>query len=51
MISAIYEAIGRMVVGLLWFRFRRQIQLAGGLVVVLVVGLGYLAAKRTPPEG
>lgn len=51
MSSAIYELIGRIVVRLAWLRFGRQIQVAGGVVAVVAVVIGYLAAKRTPPEG
>jgi hypothetical protein len=49
--SAIYESIGRLIFRLLWWRFGRQVQLAGGLIVIAAAALGYLAAKRTPPEG
>ena len=49
--SAIYELIGRLVVRLAWTRFGTQIKLAGGLFAVLVVAIGFLVAKRQPPEG
>jgi len=49
--SAIYELIGRFIVRLMWFRFGRQIRIAGGLVAALVLAGGYLIAKRQPPEG
>jgi hypothetical protein len=49
--AAIYELIGRFVVRLAWFRFGTQIKVAGGLFTALVVVLGYLIAKREPPEG
>jgi hypothetical protein len=51
MISAIYEYIGRFVVRLAWFRFGRQIKLTGGVFAVLTLVVGYLIAKRVPPEG
>jgi hypothetical protein len=49
--SAIYELIGRLVVRLAWLRFGRQIKIAGGVFAVLVLVVGYLIAKREPPEG
>ena len=52
MTSAIYEYIGRFVVRLAWFRFGRQIKLGGGvLAAVLTLVVGYVVAKREPPEG
>jgi hypothetical protein len=51
MVSAIYELIGRFVVRLAWLRFGTQIKVAGGLFAALVLVLGYLIAKREPPEG
>jgi hypothetical protein len=51
MTSAIYEYIGRFVVRLVWFRFGREVKLAGGALAVLAVLAGYLIAKREPPEG
>ena len=51
MASAVYELVGRMVVRLAWLRFGTQIKVAGGLFAALVVVLGYLIAKREPPEG
>jgi hypothetical protein len=49
--SAIYELIGRIVVRVAWLRFGRQIKIAGGVLAVLTVAVGYLIAKREPPEG
>jgi hypothetical protein len=49
--SATYEYIGRFVVRLAWFRFGGQIKLAGGVLAALTVVVGYLIAKREPPEG
>ena len=49
--SAIYEIIGRMVVRLAWWRFSRQIKIAGAVGLVAVGLAGYLAATREPPEG
>jgi hypothetical protein len=51
MTSAIYEYIGRFIVRLAWFRFGRQIKLAGGVLAALTLVIGYLVAKRVPPEG
>ncbi len=47
----LYELIGRAVVRLAWWRFSREIKIAGiaGLLVVAVAG--YFAATREPPEG
>jgi hypothetical protein len=49
--SIVYEFIGRTVVRLAWWRFGRQIQVAG--VALLFVGgaAGYLLSRRDPPEG
>jgi len=49
--SAIYELIGRLVVRIAWLRFGTQIKVAGGLFAALVVAIGFLVAKRQPPEG
>ena len=49
--STIYELIGRFIVRLVWLRFSGQIKVAGGLFAVLVVAIGFLVAKRQPPEG
>ncbi len=51
MTSAIYEYIGRFIVRLAWFRFGRQLKLAGGVLAGLTIVAGYLIAKREPPEG
>ena len=51
MTSAIYEYIGRFVVGLAWLRFGRQIKIAGGVFAGLTIVGGYLIARREPPEG
>ena len=51
MSSAIYEYIGRFIVRLAWFRFAREVKIAGGVFAALVLVVGYLIAKRTPPEG
>ncbi len=51
MISSIYELIGRLVVRVAWLRFGKQVKLAGGLVAALALLLGYLVARRQPPEG
>jgi len=49
--SSIYEMIGRLVVRLAWARFGRQITIAGAVFGVLVLAVGYVIAKRQPPEG
>jgi hypothetical protein len=49
--SAIYELIGRVVVRLAWWRFGRQIKIAGAVTLVTVLAGGYLLGRREPPEG
>ena len=61
--AAIYELIGRLVVGLnheligrlvvrfVRVRYRRQIRVALGIGVAGIVAGVYLAANREPPEG
>lgn len=49
--SIFYETIGRLVVRLAWWRFGRQIKIAGVIGVALIGVGGYLAATREPPEG
>lgn len=49
--SAIYELIGRIVVRFAWLRFGRQIKIAGGVFAVVAAAVGFLLAKREPPEG
>ena len=49
--SAIYELIGRFIVGLFWWRYGTQIKIAGAIGLVAVGVAGYLAATREPPEG
>jgi hypothetical protein len=49
--SQLYEFIGRAVVGLVWFRFKRQIQVAGALALFAAAAGGYLLSRREPPEG
>jgi hypothetical protein len=50
-LSTVYELIGRLVVRLAWLRFGRQIKIAGGVALAAVAIVGYLLAKREPPEG
>lgn len=49
--SAVYELIWRLVVRLAWWRFGRQIQIAGAIALVAAVAGGYLLSRREPPEG
>jgi hypothetical protein len=49
--SAVYELIGRFVVRAAWFRFGRQIKVAGAVTAVVLVAGGFLALRRQPPEG
>ena len=51
MASWIYELIGRFIVRLMWLRFSSQLKVAGGVLAVLTLLLGYAIAKRQPPEG
>jgi hypothetical protein len=49
--SAIYELIGRTVVRLVWWRFGRQIRIAGGVALAGAALAGWLLSRREPPEG
>lgn len=49
--GTVYELIGRIVVRLAWWRFGRQIRIAGALALGLVLAGGYLLSRREPPEG
>ena len=49
--SIIYEQIGRFVVGLFWWRFKRQVQVAGAIALGAALAGGYLLSRRDPPEG
>ncbi len=49
--SSIYELIGRLVVRFAWARYGRQITIAGAVFGGLVLALGFVLAKRQPPEG
>ena len=49
--SSVYELIGRIVVRLAWWRFGKQIKIAGAVSIVAIGVAGYLAATREPPEG
>jgi len=50
-LSSLYELIGRLVVRLAWWRFGRQIQIAGVVALAAAVAGGYLLSRREPPEG
>lgn len=49
--AAIYELIGRIVVRLAWWRFGRQIQIAGIVAGAALLVAGYVMSHRDPPEG
>ena len=49
--STVYEFIGRTVVRLVWWRFGRQLQIAGAVALFLAGAAGYLLSRRDPPEG
>ena len=49
--SSLYEQIGRLVVRLAWWRFSKQIKIAGAVGVVAIGLVGWFAATREPPEG
>jgi hypothetical protein len=49
--ASMYEFIGRLVVRFVRVRYRRQIRVALGVAVAVIVAGGYLAATREPPEG
>ena len=51
MAPAVYEYIGRFVVRLVWFRFGSQIKLAAGVFAGVTALIGFVIARRTPPEG
>lgn len=49
--STIYELIGRIVVRSIWWRFGKQVRIAGAVALVTLGVAGYFAATREPPEG
>jgi hypothetical protein len=49
--GVLYELIGRAVVRMAWWKFGKQIRIAGAVGLVAVGVAGYLAATREPPEG
>ena len=49
--STIYEAIGRLVVRVVWIRYGQQLRIAAAAGVAAVALAGYVLAKREPPEG
>ncbi|HYH62650.1 MAG TPA: hypothetical protein VD766_12355 [Solirubrobacterales bacterium] len=49
--ASVYEFIGRTVVRVVWWRFGRQIQIAGITALFLAGAAGYLLSQRKPPEG
>jgi len=49
--SRIYEWIGRAVVQLAWWRYGRQIRMAGFGFAALLAVAAWLISRREPPEG
>ena len=49
--SAVYEFIGRTVVSAIWWRFGRQLQIAGVVALFAAGAAGYLLSRKAPPEG
>ena len=49
--STVYEFIGRTVVRVVWWRFGRQLQIAGITALFLAGAAGWLLSRRSPPEG
>jgi hypothetical protein len=49
--SAIYEAIGRLVVRFVWARYGRRIRIGLGVALASLLLGGYLAASRKMEEG
>jgi hypothetical protein len=49
--KAIYEAIGRLVVWFVRYRYGRQIRIAAGIGLASLLLGGYLAASRKMEEG
>lgn len=49
--AIVYEHIGRIVVQAMWWRFGRQIRLAGIAALFLAGAAGFLLSRRSPPEG
>jgi hypothetical protein len=50
-IDSIYELIGRLVVRIAWMRYGRQIKLAAAAALGLGAVVGFVLARRQPPEG
>jgi hypothetical protein len=49
--SIVYEYIGRVVVKAIWWRFGRQVRIAGIAALFLAGAAGYLLSRKAPPEG
>ena len=49
--TTVYEFIGRFVVRAVWWRFGRQVQIAGIAALFHAGAAGYLLSRRDPPEG
>jgi hypothetical protein len=49
--SEIYEFLGKLVIYALRTRYRTQLRVAAGTGIAAVLLVGYLIARRSPPEG
>jgi hypothetical protein len=49
--SIVYDYIGRVVVKAIWWRFGRQVRIAGIAALFLAGAAGYLLSRKAPPEG
>ncbi|HKJ35981.1 MAG TPA: hypothetical protein VKA36_05395 [Solirubrobacterales bacterium] len=49
--NAVYETIGRIVVGFVRLRYRKQLRVAGVLAVAAAIAAGYLLSSREVEEG
>jgi hypothetical protein len=49
--SVLYELIGRIVVGLVRIRYRRQLRVAALVAVAATIAVGYVLASREVEEG
>jgi hypothetical protein len=49
--TLIYELVGRFFVRLFWWRFHREVKIAGAVALAAVVAGGWILSRREPPEG